>query len=267
MSSPVTILYYTSNREPEKFEAKIIQRMLETNANQHPIVSVSQKPLPDLGTNICIGHHDAHNINRLQQTWIGLHYCTTPYVTVAEADFIYPPEYFAFIPEREDDFELYNYRPVYILYMWKGRQTLGTFWHKDMSEGARTSSVQAHFNYVEFSLRSADVTRDIRDWPIIREWLATNPNPPRQLKSNDESDFHARGLTGYDMRAMRRFVANYFKFVDGELSAINLRTKFGMSNPYKRRTTPFKTLPHWGSSDELRRELANGVPEFANFRI
>ncbi|KKT37762.1 MAG: hypothetical protein UW26_C0025G0001, partial [Candidatus Collierbacteria bacterium GW2011_GWF1_44_12] len=56
MKNQVTVLYYTSNREDEKFETRIRKNLLK-NCGDLPIVSVSQKPI-DLGRNICVGVHE-----------------------------------------------------------------------------------------------------------------------------------------------------------------------------------------------------------------
>lgn len=110
-----TIIYYTSNREDEKFEEKIMEKLVE-NSGGLPIISVSQKPI-DLGKNICIGDVGANNTNLYKQILVGCEKATTPFVIMAEADCLYPPEYFTFVPDEED--VCYRYENLYILHIWK----------------------------------------------------------------------------------------------------------------------------------------------------
>jgi hypothetical protein len=257
MSTPsLTVLYYTSNREPETFEAKIRQKLLETNVERCPIVSVSHKPISEFETNICIGEHACNNLSRVQQVWIGLHYCTTPFVATAESDFIYPEEYFAFRPEEADPSTLYLFTPIYLLYMWKGPQTKGEFWWKRHSEGAMIGTVQAHLTYMEFIMRSIEPTKKPHELPIIQEWLRTSPDVP-QLVANDISEYAPYGHLKHKAYSKR-----YWKHIQGTAPPVSMRTRYGMSRVFKRPTVSCKELPYWGNSDELRRTFTEGVPEF-----
>ncbi len=108
---PVTVLYYTANRETESFEVKVRQRLIENMGNL-PLVSVSQKPLPGFGKNICVGIHDNCYANEFRQIQTGLREVMTPYVLTAEADCLYPPEYFQFQPPVRG--YCYRYTPVWV---------------------------------------------------------------------------------------------------------------------------------------------------------
>ena len=65
-----TIIFYSSNRENERFE-KFITDNLVKNSNGLPIISVTQKPM-DLGHNICVGIHDNCYGNEFKQIQIAL---------------------------------------------------------------------------------------------------------------------------------------------------------------------------------------------------
>ena len=106
-----TILYYTSNSEPIGFEAAVIEKLLE-NCGDLPIISISQQPLP-LGYNICVGDVGKSTLNMFRQILIGARAAQTEYVVFAEADFLYPPEYFEFEPTGED---FYRYDNVWLVY-------------------------------------------------------------------------------------------------------------------------------------------------------
>lgn len=105
-----TVLYYTSNREKPDFENKI-RRTLQENCGGLPIISVSQLPV-DLGKNICIGNKGASTLNMFRQILLGAQAAKTEYVIFAEADFLYPPEYFAFEP----DGDFYRYDNVWLIF-------------------------------------------------------------------------------------------------------------------------------------------------------
>ena len=108
-----TILYYTANTESPVFEQKIIDD-LKQKAGDIPIVSVSHKPI-NLGTNICVGNQSPSYVNEWRQMLIGLKAAKTKYCLTAEADCLYPDDYFKFTPKEDDT--MYYYDNIHIL--WK----------------------------------------------------------------------------------------------------------------------------------------------------
>lgn len=98
MKKLLTVIYYTSNREDEAFERKIRARLLKAIGN-FPLISVSQKPI-NFGKNICVGEVGVSNQNAFRQFQIGAMSAKTPFVIAAEADCLYPKEYFEYIPEN-----------------------------------------------------------------------------------------------------------------------------------------------------------------------
>lgn len=110
-----TIIYYTSNKEDEKFEQNIRNHLVRS-AGSIPIISVSQKPIL-LGKNICVGEIGASNLNIYKQLLIGCEAATTKFVITAEADCLYPPEYFSFTPPVDN--MCYRYENLWILHTWK----------------------------------------------------------------------------------------------------------------------------------------------------
>jgi len=117
MRNDLTIVYYTSNREKPRFEAKI-RRSLRHASRPLPIVSVSQKPI-NFGKNICVGNVGISGQNALRQFQIGAIEAKTKFVCTSESDFLYPKEYFRFIPKREDI--LYRQMPMYVLFAQRGK--------------------------------------------------------------------------------------------------------------------------------------------------
>jgi len=106
-----TVIYCSSNKENPDFEGKIIQS-LKDNCGGLPIVSVTQKPM-DLGVNICVGDVGASGFNFFRQVQIACENAKTKYVISAEADCLYPPEYFQFTPAYEE--VLYRNTNLYIM--------------------------------------------------------------------------------------------------------------------------------------------------------
>jgi hypothetical protein len=126
--SDFTILYYTSNREDERFEGRVRNVLRKTGAG-FPIVSVSQKPI-DFGENVCVGDVGANDNNLYRQIWIGCEMIKTPFVILAEADNLYPSDYFNFDPPILD--AIYRYRLIYVL-----KQYRSWFFEKPTCEGAQ----------------------------------------------------------------------------------------------------------------------------------
>lgn len=94
----VTIIYYTSNREDPKLEKRVQDNIL--SVTDLPIVSVSQKPI-DFGKNICVGDVGVSGFNCFRQIQIACENTDAEFVISAEADCVYPPDYFTFVPENE----------------------------------------------------------------------------------------------------------------------------------------------------------------------
>jgi len=95
-----TIVYLSSCREKPQFEQRIRDNILKTCGNL-PILSVTQKPM-DFGKNIFVGDVGASGFNFFRQWQIGLMEVKTRFVISAEADCLYPPEYFTYRPPRDD---------------------------------------------------------------------------------------------------------------------------------------------------------------------
>jgi len=120
MRSDLTIIYYTSNRENPRFEARI-RRTLRHMSRPLPIISVSQKPI-DFGKNICVGDVGASSHNAWRQLQIGAMEATTEFVCTAESDTIYPRQYFQFRPKRNN--VAYLVKPLWVLFSQRGKATI-----------------------------------------------------------------------------------------------------------------------------------------------
>lgn len=113
MENDRTIIYYSANTESEIFENNIIED-LKKKAGSIPIVSVTRKPI-DSGTNICVGETPVSYTGEWKQVLIALKAVKTKYAIAAEADCLYPEEYFTFTPTEER--MMYNYDNIWMV--WK----------------------------------------------------------------------------------------------------------------------------------------------------
>jgi len=124
----LTIIYYSANAEKPEFEQKIIKNLKES-ANGIPIVSITHKAI-DLGINVQVGEQPMCYSNLWKQQLAGLKLAKTRFCVTAEADCLYPPDYFKFIPLRED--LVYRYNNVWCY--WKRKPA---FYKKPSCEGAQ----------------------------------------------------------------------------------------------------------------------------------
>jgi len=108
----ITGLYVTSNQEAPEFEQRIKDNILK-NCGDITIISVSQKPI-NFGKNICVGDDiGVSGYNMFRQVKIGLEEVKTKFVLSLEADTLYPPSYFKFIPSRDD--KCYRNSNLYVM--------------------------------------------------------------------------------------------------------------------------------------------------------
>jgi hypothetical protein len=219
MTNDATIIYYTSNREHSGFEERVKENLLKVCGGL-PIISVSHKPI-DLGQNICVGDVGVSGFNMFRQVQIACQAATTPFIISAEADCLYPPDYFEFRPPKIDvcyrDNNLYVMpdQRDYFFHKKEGAthaQIVGREFYLDtlnkLFEGAPQWSPEEK-NFPKERLRKADV------FDIIEYW--TSPNPVFQIKTH---------------RGMR-----YYTHSD---------------------RTPIPELPYWGLGSKVRSYYLHG---------
>jgi hypothetical protein len=215
-----TIIYVSSNRQNWTFEKRIIKHLLK-NCGDIPIISVTQKPI-NLGKNICVGDVGVSGFNMFRQVLIGLKEAKTKFVISAEADCLYPPDYFQFIPEKDDVF----YRNDNIYLMGNRRDY---FYYKP--EGSTFSQVVGREHYIKI------LEKLFKDEP---EWNAEDKNFPRA---------RWRKYDIWDRRELYRTENPCISF------------KFGGMRHYSTTTerTPIYELPYWGNSKLLRKQFTTNL--------
>lgn len=210
MENLVSVLYYTSNKEDENFERKIQENLLEV-CGDIPIISVSQKPIK-LGKNICVGDVGASGFNCFRQIFIACKEAKTKFVVSAEADTIYPPDYFQFIPPKEN----VCYRDSN-LYVMPDRRNY--FFQK--KEGATHAQIVGR----EFYLKTLE--KLFKNAP---QWNMEEKNFPKERWKKED-------------------VFDEIEYWRTENPVIQIKTHRGMRYFTRSDRTPIYTLPYWGSGE------------------
>jgi len=219
MNSFATIVYYTSNREDPGFENRITFRLLKTaNKLNMPLISVSQKPMPGFGKNICVGDVGVSNQNVGRQLQIGAEEAKTPFVISAESDCLYPLEYFSFIPPFKD--RCYRYDNVWILYKFKN-----VFKKKDYSE---CGQIVGRDFLIKCLKENYCVGRG--QWnPVLEHGKNVPPS----------------------------YFPNLWDYYRTHIPIVNIKTKEGMHSwtGTSGGIAPVPELPRWGSADQVNKEM------------
>jgi len=98
------IIYITSNREDPMFEAKILDDLLDKRGDL-PLYIVSQKLIETWADDIyikMIGNVGMSGFNFCRQLQMCIKMADVDYVISCEADCLYSPDYFKFIPPKLD---------------------------------------------------------------------------------------------------------------------------------------------------------------------
>ncbi len=215
-----TIIYYTSNREDSNFEGRVQENLLKV-CGDLPIISVSQKPIK-LGKNICVGEVGVSGFNMFRQVQIACRQAKTKFVISAEADCLYPPDYFKFIPEKED----VCYRDSN-LYVMPDRRSF--FFYK--KEGATHAQIVGTKFYLK---RLEELFKD------APEWSETEKNFPKERFKKDDIFDHIE----------------YFRTPN---PVFQIKTHNGMRYYTNSERIPIDSLPYWGAGKEIRNFYLNGI--------
>ena len=216
----VTILYYSSNREKPDFEQRIIDNLLK-NKDDLPVISITQKPI-DLGKNICVGDVGVSGFNMFRQVQIGLREAKTKFVISAEADCLYPPDYFQFIPEKGG----ICYRNINLYVMGDQRDY---FYYKG-GHGATHSQIVGR----EFYLDKLDKLFD-----GAPDWNEEEKNFPKERWHFED-------------------IFSRFKFYKTKNPVVQIKTHRGMRYYTKSDRTPIYNLPYWGDGRQFRNKYYHG---------
>jgi hypothetical protein len=220
MANNLTVLYYSANSEDPVFE-KNTRKILLENIGNLPLVSVTQEPALNLGQNICVGKHYACYGNEFRQIQIGLRAVKTEYVIVAEADTLYPPEYFNFEPQGGN---CYRYGNVWFSYVRPGDVKPRKAIYKKYSDCAQIMKKDFWLKIIESAIGSDE-----------NHWFSEQDKPNTTTPRTDQEliwESQNPVITFKTINNVSRFTSRVHK-VDSAL-----------------------VLPYWGDIGELRKKLS-----------
>ena len=219
LNKDVTIFYCSSNREAPEFE-KIIRKNILKNCGDLPIISVTQKPI-EFGNNICVGTEvGVSGFNFFRQSLIACKAAKTKFVLSTEADCLYPPDYFTFIPERDDI--CYRNKNLYVM-----GQHRTYFFKKE--EGATHAQIVGR----EFYIKTLEKLFEGES-----EWSAEQINFPKEKFKGKRDD-----------------VFEKIEYYETENPVIQIKTSNSMRHYTNSYRIPRYELPYWGSGKDFRKKF------------
>lgn len=214
-----SIIYYTSNREDPGFEQRVRDNILK-NCGGLPIVSVSHQPI-DFGHNVCVGDVGVSGFNMFRQVLIGLEAATTEFVISAEADCLYPPDYFTYRPPRDD----VPYRNTN-LYVMPDKRSF--FFYKE--EGATHAQIVGREFYM------ARLRHLFEGAP---QWAPEEKNFPKERGKGED-------------------VFDKIEYYRTENPVFQIKTHRGMRYYTHSDRTPIPEIPYWGDGKVCRNRYLYG---------
>lgn len=215
----VTCIYYTSNQEDEKFEKRVQKNILKV-CGDIPIISVSQKPI-DFGRNVCVGNVGASGFNCFRQIQIACKEAKTKFVLSIEADCLYPPDYFIFIPKRDNI--CYRNSNLYVM-----PDKRAYFFHKE--EGATHSQIVGR----EFYLKRLN-----KLFENAPKWSMEEMNFPKERHKKED-------------------IFDEIEHYQIKNPVIQIKTHCGMRYYTHSDRTPIYNLPYWGDSKNFCNKYLKG---------
>jgi len=209
----ITIIYVSSNRENWLFEKRIIKFLLK-NCGGLPIVSVTQKPI-NLGKNICVGDVGTSGFNMFRQILIGLKEVKTPFVISAEADCLYPPDYFRFKPKKDNVF--YRNTNLYILGFTRNN-------YRYKPQGSTWAQVVGRKHYIK----------------ILEKWFKGAP-----MWSPEEKSFPKERWKKFDVWDKQELYST-------KDPCVSFKTGNGMRNNTPAKNSPIESIDYWGRGRDLK---------------
>ena len=206
------IIYISSNRENPLFEAKIIRTML-TDKGDLPIYSVTQKPLFKENTKV-IGDVGTSGFNFCRQLQMAVEMAQADYVISCEADCIYSPDYFTFVPPKLD--RVYRNTNNYVMPLGKN------YWHFKNSQTAfQVAGRDFLLNRLNYLLKDQS------------QWNTEMKNFPKEIGKPFLKDWDT-------------FKTKYPCFTIKTGDAMRRHSASGREK--------FYSLPYWGKASKIRKE-------------
>jgi len=218
-----TIIYYTSNREDEGFESRVRENILKVNKLNLPIISISHKPI-DFGKNICVGDVGTSGFNMFRQVQIGLLEVKTDFAISAEADCLYPPDYFEFRPKQLN--RCYRNNNLYVM---PDRRDF--YFYK--KEGATHAQIVGTKYYLE------TLNKLFKDAP---KWSVEEKNFPKERHKQED-------------------IFNNIYYWTSKNPVFQIKTHRGMRYYTHSDRTPIPKIDYWGGGKKARRYFLHGLKD------
>lgn len=215
-TSELTIIYYTSNQEAPEFEQRVRDNILKVSGDL-PIVSVSQQPI-DFGLNIVVGDVGISGFNMFRQVQLACLAAKTRFVVSCEADCLYPPDYFTYVPSRDD--KCYRNSNLYVM-----PQHRCFFWHKP--GGATHAQVigrEFYLDRLNYLFQGAP------------EWSAEEKNFPKERRLGEDV-----------------FEKDQIEYYETENPVVQIKTSSSMRHYTVSDRQDRAVLPYWGLGNVFRR--------------
>jgi len=204
------IIYISSNREDPKFEEKIIADMMSKKGDLD-VCAVTQHPMP-FDKHIRVGDVGTSGFNFCRQLQMAVEMTKADYVISCEADCLYSPDYFTFVPPELD--RVYRNTNNYIMPYKK------EYWHAKSSQTAfQIAGREFLLNRLNYLLKGQP------------QWNTDMKNFPKEIKKPF--------LEGWDT-----FKTKYPCFT--------IKTGDAMRNHSASGREKFYELPYWGTAKEVR---------------
>lgn len=206
------IIYVSSNREHPEFEQKIIDDMMPKKGDL-PVFSVTQL-LSIPGANKCVGDVGTSGFNFCRQLQMVVEMAKVDYVISCEADCLYSPDYFKFVPPMLN--EVYRNINNYVL-----PYKSDVFYEKDS---------QTAFQVAGRNTLLARLNKLLKGQP---KWNTEMKNFPKEIGEPF-------------LESWETFKTKYGCF--------GIKTGDGMRKQTHHRREQIKKLPYWGSAKEIRKK-------------
>ena len=218
----IAIIYYSSNKEKPGFEERIRNNILSL-CGDFPIISVTQKPI-NFGRNIVVGEVGASGFNMFRQVQIACREAKTKFILSAEADCLYPPDYFTFVPPKED--LCYRNKNLYVM-----PQHRAYFWKKE--EGATHAQIVGR----EFYLKTLN-----KLFEGAPPWSIEERNFPKERTRQKQEDV---------------FLEDEIVFYETKYPVVQIKTSQSMRHYTNSDRIARDKLPYWGSGRDFRKKYYN----------
>jgi hypothetical protein len=227
------IIYVSSNKEDWSVENRIIDNI--SKVTKLPILSVTQKPVK-FGRNIDVGDVGVSGFNMFRQILIGLKNSNADYVISCEADSLYPPDYFEFIPENLE--QAYRSKNIYIYHTHDRFVGKKLFVSKSLFYPKPVGSTVGQIIGREYYMSILESL-----FEGAPEWSAEEISFPKERKG--QADIFLN-------------VSTDVKYFNHENPIVSLKTRRGMRNYSNTQGEAISELPYWGKAvDFITNVLVN----------